>query len=128
MLLELKRTYKKPLYTIGHLYIDGDYFCDTLEDAEREIKVPNETCIPSGYYRIIMNYSNRFKRIMPLIEDVPAFTGIRIHPGNDQNNTSGCILVGANTIRGKLTNSAEIFRRLSKYFFTAKEDIFISIN
>ena len=103
MLLELDRKYKKSSYTIGTLTINGIYFCDTLEDAVGEIKIPNETCIPFGHYQVIIDYSNRFKRLMPLLLEVPDFSGIRIHNGTNQNNTSGCILVGKNTIRGMLT-------------------------
>jgi hypothetical protein len=65
---------------IGKLYIDGAYFCDTLEDIPREIKKLHETCIPVGTYKVILNMSNRFQKIMPLLLDVPNFEGIRIHP------------------------------------------------
>lgn len=80
--------------TIGELYIDGTFFCFTLEDEIREVKVKDETAIPAGLYNIKINYSPKFKEFMPLIEDVPGFDGIRIHAGNNDDETSGCILVG----------------------------------
>lgn len=80
--------------TIGSLYIDGHYFCYTLEDRKRTIKVDGKTCIPSGKYSVIIDYSNRFKRNMPHILNVPGFEGVRIHAGNSATDTSGCILLG----------------------------------
>lgn len=90
--------------TIGELRIDGDASraCWTLEDVVREVpgvpvidwKVPEKTAIPVGKYRLIVNRSERFKRAMPLLLDVEGFTGVRIHPGNTDENTEGCILVG----------------------------------
>lgn len=88
--------------TIGKLYIDGQFECFTLEDLIREIpgqpveswKVYGKSAIPSGKYRVIVNMSSRFKRELPLLVDVPGFTGVRIHPGNTDEDTEGCILVG----------------------------------
>lgn len=84
--------------TIGLLYINGVYFSDTLEDRYRDLsveeKVPNKTCIPCGEYNITLVNSPRFKRILPLLSNVPKFTGILIHSGNTPDDTSGCILVG----------------------------------
>ena len=110
--LKLYRIAYRETYTIGKLYVNDVYFCDTLEDIPREIKVQDETCIPVGTYKVIMNLSKRFNKIMPLLIDVPNFTGIRIHPGNTSKDTSGCILVGKNTIIGKLTESRECFNKL----------------
>lgn len=112
MELKSKRVFYGFDYTIGKLYIDGEYFCDTLEDLPRDKKIMNETCIPTGTYKVILNESNRFKRIMPLLLNVPNFEGIRIHAGNTAANTSGCILVGKNTIKGQLTESRETFNKL----------------
>jgi len=112
MILHLKRIFYGFNYTIGKLSIDGVYFCDTLEDLPRDVKIMNETCIPQGKYKVILNESNRFKRIMPLLLSVPNFEGIRIHSGNTAANTSGCILVGKNTIKGQLTDSRETFNKL----------------
>lgn len=112
MKLELKRIYFKPTYIIGKLYINGVYECDTLEDVERTIKVKDETCIPDGEYKVIITMSTRFKKIMPLLLDVPNFEGIRIHSGNTAADTSGCILVGYNKIKGMVVNSRLCFDNL----------------
>ena len=85
--------------TIGKLYVNGVYSSDTLEDRDRKIeaggtKVPALTCVPRGTYEVIINFSNRFKVRMPLLLNVPQFTGIRIHSGNAATDTEGCILVG----------------------------------
>lgn len=84
--------------TLGRLYYQGVFVCDTLEDKYRDLatekKVQNETAIPSGFYQLRLSYSPRFKRILPEILNVPQFTGIRIHNGNTPKDTSGCILVG----------------------------------
>ena len=111
MKLKLERIYKAPTYTIGKLYIDGKLFCDTLEDVVRAdgVKVYGETAIPSGTYKVILNVSNRFKRLMPLLLNVPMFEGIRIHEGNTDKDTHGCILVGKNTVKGKVTESKVTF-------------------
>ena len=104
--LLLRRISKRETYTIGHLYIDGVYFCDTLEDHVREgLKIKNETAIPVGKYVIHYTFSGRFQKYMPILLNVPNFEGIRIHSGNTNKDTSGCILVGKNTIVGKLTDS-----------------------
>ena len=112
MILHLKRIFYGFNYTIGKLSIDGVPFCETLEDLPRDVKIMNETCIPQGKYKVILNESNRFKRIMPLLLNVPNFEGIRIHSGNTAAHTSGCILVGKNTIKGQLTDSRETFNKL----------------
>ncbi len=89
----------------GRLYVDGKPVCWTLEDEEREMsdgkagltaseKVYAKTAIPVGIYKVTITYSNRFKRELPLLHDVPQFAGIRIHSGNTVENTEGCILVG----------------------------------
>lgn len=112
MKLELKRLYFKDTYTIGKLYINGVYQCDTLEDVTREIKIQDKTCIPAGTYKVIITMSNRFKKMMPLLLDVPYFEGIRIHSGNTSVDTSGCILVGLNKIKGMVVNSRLMFDNL----------------
>ena len=109
MKLELNRIAKKSLYTIGRLFVDGRYFCDTLEDRcrdlDREEKVMHETAIPAGTYEVIVNVSAKFKRKLPLLLNVPHFSGIRIHRGNTDKDTSGCILVGENKQQGRVINS-----------------------
>jgi hypothetical protein len=94
---------------IGDLHIDGEFFCHTLEDEKRPdgVKIKHETAIPAGKYTVILTKSNRFKRIMPLLVDVPMFSGIRIHGGNDSKDTSGCPLVAHKTDYKKIWQTAE---------------------
>ena len=88
--------------TIGELYLDGSLVCFTLEDVVREVadtpvvtwKVPHETAIPQGRYRITLTMSKRFGRVLPLVNNVENFEGVRIHPGNVAENTEGCLLPG----------------------------------
>ena len=124
MRLTLIRKYKLPTYTIGKLYIDGEYFCDTLEDKDRgltdsmfvseisKIKIKKETAIPTGTYKVTITYSNRFKKNMPLINNVKGFEGIRIHSGNTDKDTEGCILVGFNKVKGNVINSRDTYNKL----------------
>jgi len=92
-LVVIRNTFTE-ISSIGDLLIDNEYFCHTLEDAVRETKIPGQTAIPYGSYNVITNYSNRFKRIMPLIENVPGFEGVRLHNGNTSDQTEGCLLLG----------------------------------
>lgn len=126
MKLTLKRIALKPFYTIGHLYIDGKYFCDTIEDKVRDLskekKVKGQTAIPYGTYEVITNVvSPRFKDRnwakpyggkVPRLVNVPGFEGVLIHPGTDQNSTSGCLIIGQNKIKGKVINSQKTFYAL----------------
>ena len=82
--------------TLGSLFIEDHWQCHTLEDVIRPTgeKVRSKTAIPPGCYRIILTMSNRFKKIMPEVLNVPMFTGIRIHSGNTAKDTAGCLLVG----------------------------------
>ena len=114
--LLLKRIARKDGYTIGKLYIDGVYFCDTLEDTDRlnkgmpaaELaakKIPGQTAIPEGTYKVIVNTSPKFKRLLPRLVNVPGYEGVLIHRGNTPADTAGCILVGENKQVGKVLNS-----------------------
>lgn len=102
MILVLKRIAFLDDCTIGTLSIDGQVLCHTLEDRSREIegrpvndwKVPGSTAIPRGSYAVLCDYSERFKRVLPRLLDVPGFAGVRIHAGNTAKDTEGCILVG----------------------------------
>lgn len=137
MKLELKRHAFRDTYTIGKLYINGTYFCDTLEDYNRDFnkdgdlkdqgeeKVFGETAIPYGTFKVIMNMSNRFKKTMPLLLDVPGFAGIRIHAGTKAEHSHGCILVGKNTIKGGLTQSKEYTAELYKILEKEKSIVIV---
>lgn len=94
--LHLVRTQAGEHATLGQLFIDGQYKWFCLEDRWRpnEIKIPGETCIPAGTYQVIINRSVRFGKMLPLLLNVPGFEGVRIHPGNTDKDTAGCILVG----------------------------------
>ena len=98
--------------TIGKMLIDGAFFCYTLEDTIRDVKVHGETAIPYGTYKVIVNMSNRFKRLMPLLIDVKGFEGVRIHNGNTKEHTHGCILVGATKSKDFIGDSKVTFNKL----------------
>lgn len=153
MKIKVERKWKKETYTIGRLYINGEFFCNTLEDTDRGLKqsdpittiqknkVYGETAIPTGKYKIEMNvvspkysavkwYQDLCKGKMPRLLNVPCFEGVLIHPGNTPLDTFGCILVGENKVKGKLINSRETFKNLYKHLRTAadnKEEITIEI-
>ena len=116
MKLTLKRIALRSTYTIGRLYVDDNYFCDTLEDTVRDLdkdgkfdngekKVYAKTAIPYGTYEIKWTYSPRFKKYTPQLMNVPSFEGIRIHAGNTSADTEGCLLLGENKQVGKVLNS-----------------------
>lgn len=139
MKIEVKRIAKRSTYTIGKMYIDGNYFCDTLEDVDRginqkdsldtikKIKVAGATAIPTGTYKVIVNMSPKFQRNLPRLIDVPGFEGILIHRGNTDKDTAGCILVGENKVVGKVINSAIYEKKLVNILQNTKEDITITI-
>lgn len=125
MELKLHRKYIKPNYIIGNLYVDGQFFCNTLEDQNRDLnkngkfdglekKVYGETCIPFGRYEVVVNMSPKFGRELPLLLNVPEFEGIRIHRGNTIKDTAGCILVGENKEVGKVINSTPYEQKITK--------------
>lgn len=149
----VKRIAKKTTYTIGKMYIDGKYFCDTLEDTDRGLtsndnisyikgkKVMHQTAIPTGTYKVTLNiespkFGNKsfYKEVcngkLPRLLHVPGFDGILIHVGDGPKGadlTSGCILVGKNTIKGQLSNGKDIFKALYKELIKDKENITITI-
>ena len=128
MKIKVDRIYKGESYTIGRMYLNGEYFCDTLEDAIRPVKIPNETAIPAGIYKVEVTYSPRFKRNLPLLVDVPNYTGIRIHNGSNKDHTSGCILVGFNTSKGILSDSRKTSDQLTEKLKSLSEPIEIEIS
>lgn len=114
MKIKLKRTFKGAEYTIGKLYLNDEYFCDTLEDVVRPEgrKIAGKTAIPTGEYKVVLTESKRFKKLLPLLINVPDFTGVRIHSGNTHHDTEGCILVGENKVKGRVINSRATMNRL----------------
>jgi hypothetical protein len=106
---------------MGNLYVGEKFECYTIEDPPREVKIPGITGIPAGEYRIIIDFSERFKRLMPLLLDVPDFEGIRIHAGNSAIDTSGCILVGMIEKEDHVEKSRVAFNRLFRKLVTANE-------
>ncbi len=150
MELVLNRILKTNDYTIGELSVDGKYLCDTIEDVVRPLpescpntpkgiackckeKVYGKTAVPAGTYKVKLGYSNRFRRILPQVLDVPHFLGILIHTGNSNKDTEGCIIVG--TWDGKtenwVSNSRKNFNKLFDMLKRADknvEDITITIN
>lgn len=117
MKLKIKREEFTETSTIGSLFIDGEFFCYTLEDKVREpgVKVYGETAIPFGVYSLTLSWSNRFSELMPLIYNKPdlsvqdgegvRFDGIRIHSGNTAKHSHGCILVGKSKSTNFIGNS-----------------------
>ena len=129
MKLTLKRIALRPTYTIGKLYIDDVYFCDTIEDTVRDInkngkfdngekKIHSKTAVPYGIYEIKWTYSPRFKKYTPQLMNVPAFEGIRIHAGNTSADTEGCLILGENKQVGKVLNSRAT---INKFYPIIKE-------
>ena len=135
MKLRLDRKWKKDTYTIGRLYVDDVFFCNTCEDKDRGLKQTDslafikarkvfaETAIPTGTYEVLMDVvSPKYKGVawynslnggkMPRLKDVPGFEGILIHPGSNALDSAGCILVGRNTVKGGLTSSRAMFSSL----------------
>ena len=138
MKLELVRIANRPTYCIGKLYIDGVWFCDTIEDTDRGLddsmsvdeilkkKIKGKTAIPTGIYKIEITYSSKYKRMMPLLIGVKGYSGVRIHSGNTSKDTEGCLLVGRNTKVGMVTDSRNTYQRLFAKLQNAK-DITIEI-
>lgn len=121
MLITVKRLYRGDNSVIGELSIDGIFECFTLEDLERPVKIKGETAIPKGTYKVIINQSNRFKRLLPLLLNVPGFEGVRIHSGNTNHNTEGCILVGQSRNKDFIGQSRKAFEKLFKKMQKAKD-------
>jgi len=125
MILRLDRIYKLEDCTIGKLFVDNVFEAFTLEDPVRAdgVKVQDRTAIPPGAYDVVIDYSNRFKRLMPHILEVPMFSGIRIHSGNTAEDTSGCILVGAVYNKGehRILQSRKAYDKLYTKLVEANE-------
>lgn len=119
MILKLERRYLGPEYTIGSLFINNEYFCDTIEDTVRdynkdgdledagETKIWGKTAIPYGRYVVDLTMSPKFRRLLPLVQNVRHFEGIRIHRGNTAGDSAGCILPGENKKKGQVIKSTK---------------------
>ena len=142
--------WKKEKYTIGRLYIDGEFICNTIEDTDRGLtqsmseeeikskKIYGQTAIPTGRYKVLMNvvspkfsqkefYMNVCKGKVPRLEGVKGFSGILIHSAATADNVEGCIGVGFNTEIGRLTSIKEAFEKVYSKLSSSKEDIWITI-
>lgn len=155
MKVELIRIYNCPTYCIGHLYVNGEKVCDTIEDTDRGLdqswpltdikrrKVYKMTAIPTGTYRISMNiqspkfskyeyYKKYCKGYMPRLLNVPGYDGILIHCGSSANSSAGCIIVGYNTIKGRVTDSRKAWEKLMRQHLipskVLEEDVTITIS
>jgi hypothetical protein len=118
--------------TMGELSVNGKFECFTLEDRVRAIaapKVHGETAIPEGIYEVIISFSDKFKKLLPLLLNVPNFEGIRIHSGNTKADTEGCILVGQSKAKDFVGGSRAAFNVLFPKLQAAlkKEKIFIQV-
>lgn len=145
MNIELHRKFFKETYTIGRVFIDGIYFCDSLEDKVRDLKDINhdgdfddpgegkiygQTAIPCGKYKVGLYWWKKHQRFVPILKSVSGFTGILIHSGATPKDTEGCILVGQNKEKGRLTNSpyyATTITQKVKEAIDKKETIFITV-
>lgn len=133
------RIANRPTYCIGKFYIDGVYFCDTIEDTDRGLddgmseaeikqkKVKGETAIPTGTYPVYITWSPKYQKPMPLLERVKGYSGIRIHSGNTAKNTEGCLIVGKNKEVGKVLESRKTYNELFQILNTTNERIIIDI-
>lgn len=150
MKILVKRIYKGPKYTIGKLYVDDKYVCDTLEDKDRgltqdmpieqiqKIKVKGETAIPTGTYKVTQNIiSPKYSKSLfyqqhcnggrvPRLLNVPGFDGILVHAGNSVDQSLGCLLAGYNKVVGKVINSREACQKLYK-IIKGQTDLTITI-
>lgn len=153
MELRVDRKWKKPEYCVSDIYVDGEWVCNGLEDTDRGLdqdmedwmirnkKIPNRTAVPTGRYKVLMNtVSPRFsqkpfymqvcKGKLPRLDNVKGYEGILIHCGTTHQHSAGCILVGKNTIKGKLTDSQETFKKLysiMKDAYDKGDEIYITI-
>lgn len=130
MRIKIDRAFKKKGYTISRVFIDGERYgdgtnwCNALEDTDRalhanmslseiqSIKIPGETAIPRGVYEVSVTYSPKFRKYMPILLDVPGYSCVRIHSGNTDRDTEGCILLGVNDAVGRVSDSRYWYGRV----------------
>lgn len=150
MKIRLERTYNNDVYCIGHLYVDGKYVCDTIEDTDRglnsnmpleqikKVKVKSKTAIPAGIYRVTLNvkspkfslkqyYSQFCSGYVPRLLDVPGFDGILMHRGTTEKDSAGCIILGYNKLKGMVVDSTKAFEKLYGMMQLSHEPITIEI-
>lgn len=150
MIVRLERIYNCQKYCIGHLYADGQYVCDTIEDTDRGLddswtleairkkKVMSQTAIPTGTYKVSINIvSPKFSKKeyymafcggrLPRLLDVKGFDGVLIHKGINEKSSAGCLIVGYNTVKGQVTSSQQAFEKLYGLMKRAKNGIRIVI-
>lgn len=140
--IQVNRIARRDGYTIGRMSLNEIYFCDTLEDTDRGLnstmsvdkilakKIKAQTAIPTGKYDVILTFSPRFKRVLPLLLNVPGYQYIRVHNGNRPDSTEGCLLVGENKVKGQVINSRATLERLMSVLLECekrKEKISITI-
>lgn len=131
--IEVQRFEYGSNFTIGRFYIDGVKQCYTLEDVVRApgVKVKAMTAIPVGTYKLILDWSPKYNRDMLHVLDVPMFDGIRIHSGNDSEDTEGCLLVGEDWAGGNwISGSKKAYNKIFPLIESAlakKEEVFITI-
>jgi hypothetical protein len=115
--------------TLGELSVNGEFECFTLEDKVRPVKIKGMTAIPAGAYEVVVTFSERFKRPLPLLLNVPNFDGVRIHQGNTAKDTEGCLLVGKKKGKDAVLQSVLAFDALFAKIVEAagREKIFIQI-
>lgn len=126
MEIKVIRKYKKTDYTIGQMLINGIDFCQTCEDKDRglrqdmplsqlkKMKIYGQTAIPTGTYDVTVYFWPKYRKNYPMLKNVPAYTGILIHGGKNQNSSLGCILIGENKIKGGLINCEKYVREITK--------------
>jgi len=127
MKLVLQRQPSTAHSTSGILSVDGVFECYTLEEVVRPRKLPGITAIPAGAYPVVLTTSVRFGRVMPLLQNVPGFSGVRIHTGNTASDTEGCILVGASEGVNFLGTSRPAFYRLFPKLRAATTPILLTV-
>lgn len=141
MELVLTRATRTKRSTIGELTVDGKPECFILEDKDRglqqgmpvselmSLKIKTRTAIPAGRYEIVLSFSDRFKRTLPLLLAVPGFEGIRIHSGNTAEHTEGCLLPGKTKSQDFVGSSKAAFTVLFDKIRAAieREKVFITV-
>lgn len=131
MNITLQRSQSNETCTIGSISVGGEVLCHTLEDIVRDEKLAGQTAIPAGTYQVVITYSPHFQQDLPLLVNVPGFSGVRIHPGNTAADTEGCILPGLTVLNNAIGQSRDAFNLLYPMIQDAQdrgEEVTITIN